>query len=393
MSINNSMGKKNILFVEVNIDGTIGGSYTCLYNLVNCLDNTKFKTWVGFYRDNVFIQKFNSINITTNIFNRNPFLGGNLIYRKIVNWYRLDFTGFREIKNFINKNGIDLVVLNNSIATGYIFVRVCKKLGIPIIAYERGFGIYDRTYIKETKYLDASLPVSNAILDNLKQQNFSSKRFEVIYDGINISDNISNIAKSKENVKNMLGLPSNSYVIGSVGNIREWKGQEFFVKAFLELAKKHQNLYGLVIGSYGEEDKKYFNYIKNLSESENVGNRILFLGYRSDVADLLSIMNVFIHTSVKPEPFGMVLLEAMIHKVPVIATNFGGPVEILDNGNCGILVPPSDETAIIEGVDTLLNNPLTTNDLIAKAYDRVVNKFNQVNTVRSIEKLFLDILK
>jgi len=389
--VNISMGKKNILFMEVNIDGTIGGSYTCLYNLVENLDKSKFKIWIGFYRENIFVEKFHNIKIGTQIFSRNPVVEGNSLYRKIANWYRLNLKGAMEIKRFIKEKKIDLVVLNNSIATGYIFVCVCKKTKVPIISYERGFGIYDRKYIKATKRLKVSLPVSYAILNNLKQQNFSSKHFEVIYDGIKFQNDADIKPKSKEIIKKKLGIPGNSQIIGSVGNIREWKGQEYFVKAFLELAEKYKNLYGILIGSYGEEDKKYYEYIKNLSESSEVGSRLLFLGYRDDVPNLFSIMNVFIHTSIKPEPFGMVLLEAMVHKVPVIATKFGGPVEILDNGKCGILVPPSDESAIIEGVDMLLNNPLITKNMVEKAYERVADKFNQEKTIKNVEKLFLDI--
>ncbi|NIQ14005.1 MAG: glycosyltransferase, partial [Candidatus Dadabacteria bacterium] len=92
-------------------------------------------------------------------------------------------------------------------------------------------------------------------------------------------------------------------------------------------------------------------------KKESLENRIQFLGYRTDVPDLLSILNVFVHASIKPEPFGMVILEAMAAKRPVIATALGGPLEILENEKCGLLVPPKDTRALIEGCQRYLDDP------------------------------------
>ena len=100
------------------------------------------------------------------------------------------------------------------------------------------------------------------------------------------------------------------------------------------------------------------------------------------------MMNVFIHASIEPEPFGMVSLEAMLYKVPVIATNLGGPIEILEKGCYGILVPPRDVDAIVAGVEKYLGNSTFREDVVKKAQKRVIEAFDQRKTVEMVEELF-----
>jgi glycosyltransferase involved in cell wall biosynthesis len=156
----------------------------------------------------------------------------------------------------------------------------------------------------------------------------------------------------------------------------------------MSLGERFSNMYGLVIGGSGVEDTEYVDLVKSLAENSEVGKRLLFLGFRNDAPDLLGIMDVFIHASIKPEPFGMVILEAMYHKVPVIATNFGGPVESLENGRCGIMVPPRDVNAIIDGVVKYLEDPTFRYQIVERAYERVINTFDLRKTVGEAEDLF-----
>ena len=129
----------------------------------------------------------------------------------------------------------------------------------------------------------------------------------------------------RDGIKRELNIPADSNVIGIVGNVRSWKGQKYFIEAFILLSQKYQNLYGLIIGGWSDLDLDYLGALQKTIRESRLEKRILFLGYRNDTPALLSVLDVFIHASIQPEPFGMVLLEAMASKVPVIATKFGGP--------------------------------------------------------------------
>lgn len=382
----------NILFIERACDGTIGGSHTCLYNLVNNLDRSKYNIWVVFYQNNAYVNKLRNIGVNVILLSRNALVYGNILIRKMRNWYRLVYKLRKELKYLLNENRIDLVVINNTIYDSKDILDVCNKLQIPVIVYERGYTNYHPSDIQLSKRIYASIAVSYAIKSNMEKQKYYAD-IRVIYDGISVNGHNNNFeTKSCADIKVSIGIPIDSIIIGIIGNIREWKGQEYFVKAFLSLGEKFCNMYGLVIGGYGPEDVEYVDYVKNIAKESEVGRRLIFLGFRDDVPDLLKIMDVFVHTSIMPEPFGMVLLEAMSHRVPVIATNFGGPIETLENGNCGILVPPRNAKAIMDGVEKYLNDPLFRKEIVNRAYKRVENEFDLLRTVKSVDDLFQEII-
>lgn len=382
----------NVLFIETACDGTIGGSHTCLFNLLNNLDRNTYRMCVGVYQNNAFVDKLREIGVNVFLLPRNPVLSGNVFIRKIRNWYRLIYRHRIELSRVISSQKIDVLVLNNSIAGGKDYVHVCSKFGIPVLAYERGYIQYTAADILLSNRIDASIAVSNAVRENMMQQAYSAKA-RVIYDGLPIWDaRPANTDIGKSEIKKGIGLPDDSVVIGIVGNIREWKGQEYFVKAFISLGEKYNKIYALVVGGHGIEDREYTNHLEKLAMGTRIRDRLLYLGFREDVPDLLGILDVFVHASIKPEPFGMVLLEAMLHRVPVIATGIGGPVEILANGGCGILVPPRDEHAVAGGVEKYLNDRLFREEMVRRAHRRVKTEFIMNNTVSQVDNLFREVV-
>lgn len=379
--------KINILFIEMTFDGTVGGSHTCLYNLVSNLDREKYKGLVLFFQENSYVEKFRNIGVGVHLINRNPVTGGNIVIRKILNWYRLVYKQRKEFLKIITRHRINLIVVNNSIINSNDIVSVSNNLKVPVIVYERGYDHYHGPDIRLSGRIYSSVAVSHAIKKNMESQNYKANT-RVIYDGLPFKQMNCPVKTNCGDVKRGIGIPDDSIVIGIVGNLREWKGQEYFVRAFMSLGRKFQNMYGLVIGGFGAESAEYVNFIKGIAEGSDVGKRLRFLGFRDDVQNLLGIMDVFVHASIKPEPFGMVILEAMYHNVPIIATNFGGPVEILENGRCGILVPPRNVDAIIEGVEKYLNDSAFRDKIVERAYSRVTETFDLRRTVGLVEELF-----
>ena len=124
-----------------------------------------------------------------------------------------------------------------------------------------------------------------------------------------------------------------------------------------------------------------------------LSDRIRFLGYRTDVPDLFSVLDVFVHASTKPEPFGMVILEAMAARRPVVATNIGGPPEILDGGRCGILVPPGDAGAIADACGKYLDDESFRRETVERACERLKAEFNISSSVASTVALFRDVCR
>jgi glycosyltransferase involved in cell wall biosynthesis len=281
--------------------------------------------------------------------------------------------------------------MNNSIFESKIFINAANRSGVPIVIWERGISNYSRENIKSSERVDASVAMSDAILENIHKHKFKSRIIERIYDGIHPASFEGPFDKVA--IKIELKLPMDSKVIGIVGNVRVWKGQKYFIEAFKFLAPKYPDLYGLIIGGWSKMDHEYLRILRQAVEEAGLTDRIRFLGYRNDTPALLSILNIFIHASIQPEPFGMVLPEAMAAKVPVIATRFGGPLEIFDAGGCGALVPPEDGRAIAEECIKYFSDEVYRRNIVDKAYKRLCEKFHIDTTVHQVGQLLEMVLR
>ena len=384
--------KFKIFYCETSNDGTVGGSHSCMYNLIRYSDRSQFEFTVGVFSENQYIQKYHDLKIKVVIMPIVPSRkDGWFITRKFVNWYYREYELEKFLLSYINKNKFDILMMNNTIYESKNFLRVGRRLGLPVVAYERGIMEYRPEHIVASEHVDASVAVSRAIMNNMSEYKFRSKKIELIYDGIDPELFKGPFEHSK--IKEELKIPADSKVIGIVGNVRRWKGQKYFVEAITILAEKHPDLYGLIIGGWSEADLDYMKSLKKSVDDAGLTNRILFLGYRKDTPALLSILDVFVHASIQPEPFGMVLLEAMAAKVPVVATRYGGPIEIFDGGNCGALVPPEDGNAIAERCIKYLSDNDYRRDIVEKAYKRLCDNFHINTTVTKVSNLLENLIK
>lgn len=320
-----------------------------------------------------------------------PRKNGLVLTRKAINWYNREYKFEKYLLSYIRKSQFDFIFMNNSIFESKYFINAANRSGVPIVIWERGISKYSRENIKWSERVDASVAMSDAILENIHKHKFKSRKIERIYDGIDpafFEGPFDPVA-----IKGELKIPIDSKVIGILGNVRVWKGQKYFIEAFKFLAPKYPDLYGLIIGGWSDYDHEYLGTLRQAVEEAGLTDRIRFLGYRKDTPALLSILNVFVHASIEPEPFGMVLPEAMAAKVPVIATNFGGPLEIFDGGKCGALVPPENGRAIADECIKYFSDETYRRDIVDKAYKRLFEKFHINTTVNEVGKLLEIVLR
>jgi glycosyltransferase involved in cell wall biosynthesis len=145
-------------------------------------------------------------------------------------------------------------------------------------------------------------------------------------------------------------------VVGIIGRLAPWKGQDIFLEAVARLCVKQPALHARVIGSalFGEE--AYEHGLKAKVDELGLTSFVEFTGFRDEVAEELAGLTVAVHASTVPEPFGQVVVEAMACGTPIVATAGGGPAEVITNGIDGLLVPPGDASALAEAVGRLLDD-------------------------------------
>jgi len=146
-------------------------------------------------------------------------------------------------------------------------------------------------------------------------------------------------------------------VVGMVGRLASWKGQDIFLRAFARAFPDGPET-ALVVGGalFGEDD--YAASLPALASSLGLDGRVRFTGHVTDVGSYYGEMDVLVHASTVAEPFGQVVVEGMAEGIPVVAAAAGGPTEIITHDVDGILYPPSDVEALAAALRQLADDPL-----------------------------------
>ncbi|MBM7330131.1 glycosyltransferase family 4 protein, partial [Agrobacterium sp. S2] len=176
-------------------------------------------------------------------------------------------------------------------------------------------------------------------------------------------------------------------LIGLFGRLSEWKGQHVFLEAIAAM----EGVQAVIVGSalFGQE--AYEARIRTLASSLGLDSRVRFLGFRPDVTELMAAMDAVAHTSVVAEPFGRVVVEAMMCGRPVVATRGGGVTEIIRDGETGLLVPPADAPALAAALGRILTDPTLAEKLAKKGREDVMRRFSLEETCRTISALLSEV--
>ena len=135
--------------------------------------------------------------------------------------------------------------------------------------------------------------------------------------------------------------------VGVLGRLAEWKGQHVFLEAFAK-AFPDSDEQAWLIGSAMFGEAEYETRLRDLARSLGIADRVVWRGFRDDVAAELEQLDVLVHCSITPEPFGQVVVEGMAAGLPVVAARAGGPLEIITHEYDGLLVEPGDAGALAD---------------------------------------------
>jgi glycosyltransferase involved in cell wall biosynthesis len=181
-------------------------------------------------------------------------------------------------------------------------------------------------------------------------------------------------------------------LIGLVGRISRWKGQHIFITAAATVRETHPNARFQIIGAPMFGEQEYEAEIRALVKSLGLEDVVEFLGFRTDVPQLMEQLDLLVHASITGEPFGQVITEAMVVGKPVVATRGGGVPEIVQDGVTGLLVPMGDAPAMAAAICELLADPDRARRMGLEGRARVLRHFTVRGTARRLESVFLKIL-
>jgi glycosyltransferase involved in cell wall biosynthesis len=231
--------------------------------------------------------------------------------------------------------------------------------GAPkVITSRRALGTHQerRRYWKffdlATNYFSDHVTVNSRAVweDTVKRDAIDPVKLVHISNGLDAS-RYDMAAQSRESMRRALGLLDGQLGIVAVGNLLSYKGHHDLINALPTILNHKTNVLLFIVG----EDRGIGSSLQNLTEELGISAHIQFLGHRSDVAQILAAMDIFVLPS-HEEGFSNALLEAMASSLAIVATDVGGNREALDDGRLGVLVPSHDSDALAVAISNLLSD-------------------------------------
>lgn len=254
----------------------------------------------------------------------------------ILNRIRVMAAAAGPLRRLVKEHQISIVYTNTtSVLIGAVMARI---LGIRHIWHVHEIITSPKPFLRFTGFMvnrfsSKVIVVSDAVKQHW-QKFIAPSKLVRIHNGIDVKR-----FESSESLREELHLPENSVVLGSIGRIHPWKGQDYFLQIAGTLNRRYDNLYFLLAGDVYPGNEYLYEKLNKIIGQEGLEGRVFNLGYREDITPILNALDIFVLPSILPDPLPTVVLEAMAAGKPVIATDLGGAREMVDNRNTGVLVP------------------------------------------------------
>lgn len=368
----------NVLFVHSSSE--LYGSDRSLLNIVRYIDKTKYHPHVMLPCEGPLAVEMNKIpGIEVHIYSVAVLRRKNMSFNGMTQYYRDYKRSVNYIKKYIQDNNITIVDTNTAVVIpGAV---AAKRSNVKSVWHIREI-IKNRAENKVISYVMNKY--SDLIVANSKSTGQAlgvpQKKIRVVYNAVEYPEII--------NKKEHQGIN-----IGMAGRINRWKGQRLFVDAATIVCKRHPDAFFFIAGDVyqGEDEikKDLITYIDN----HKMQKHVKLVGLISDMNEFYDSLDIFVLPSIQPEPFGLVVIEAMGHELPVIATNHGGPTEIIKDKKEGFLVEYKDAREMASRINQLIEEPRLREQMAKNALASRKNNFSVKKMVENIENVFEEVLE
>jgi glycosyltransferase involved in cell wall biosynthesis len=365
-----SNSRIRIAFVVWTLEG-MGGSERVVYDLARKIDRKGFELMVIGFSDGPVRKRYEDLGVQVLVVRKKKHFDPTLIVklRKVFREERIDILNPHHYGPF----------LYSSIAKMGLDVKMVYTEHSRWQLEELSFGenLINRVMIARA---DAVLAISRQIEDYyLRKLRLKREKVRHIGNGIDLAHFK---RKDGQSLRQSLGIGANERVIGIVANLRPEKNHKLLISAFSRVAEVLKDVKLVLVGTdcMNGEIQKYAIMAK-------VSDRVLFLGQRDDIPELLSVFDVFCLPSIH-EGLPLTVLEAMAVGVPIVGSDVMGINEIIKDGSTGLLFPAGDDEKLAERIIGALTDKGLSHGLSCAARELVVRRFSLDNKVQEYQELF-----
>jgi glycosyltransferase involved in cell wall biosynthesis len=271
------------------------------------------------------------------------------------------------------------VLHTNSIFSHLIGAAVARRAKVPcvwhlqdIVAVDSGLGLFRRALRAAARSTTFIVCISKAVARQLEDAGLE-KRIRVVYNGIDTGHFI-----PEGGTPHRSAWTGENYamVVGQVGRLTPWKGQEMLIALARSAQAEQLPIRFVIVGQDSFGLPGYRARLQKLVQTHGLGDRVLFVDWQSDMPGVYRSLDLLVHPTVEPEPFGLVLAEAMACGMPIVYFDHGGAGEVVGAPEAGIAVKPGDIPSLWQAVKWVYTNRDQAVGMGQRARARAVSRFD-----------------
>ena len=371
------MSRQRVLFVQ-NSGRIMGGGQVSLLALMQQLDRQSFTPLCVGPDEGSMTDAVRRCGIPVRVVAQPPLRPGGLAAVARAAW---------ALRGLVRDQQVDLIHANGSRCMFYAGVAG-RLTGVPVVWHVRvadADGSWDRVLAALAARI---IVISRAVEARFVPLRRAAQRLRVVHNGVDLHV----FAQADgAGLRRRLGY-GDQVLVGMVAQLIPWKRHPDFIRAMSTVAAAHPEARFLVVGADPEPGARYQLELQDLALQSGLGDRLVFTGFRDDVAEIMAMLDIVVLTS-ENEPFGRVLIEAMAASRPVVATRGGGVEEIVQHDRTGLLVPVGDTAALAAAVSSLLEQPAKRLALGRAGQERAQGRFGIAAHARAVERVYREILE
>ena len=409
-----------LLFVEPSYASSYGGSKRVLVNVLRHLDTSRWDVRALFYVPGPYLEDLSRLGIEASAppelgelaaahvraagstkaprFGVREGSGGSRQRHPIRQWMR-NLRAQRRFRQRDRKtaevllphvpDGTALIQINNPLLDDQSWYHVARKRDLPYLTWEHGIwreptGPY-RSVVRRAAAVICLTPER---ADLLRHHCGEQVTAEVVPNGMDL-DNF-RVARDAEEIRDQLGLSPDTLMLATAGHYKRWKGQHLALEAASLLHREGVDFHWFFFGQAVE--RSYYDELQEQVRALGLEQNVSLLDQRSDVPDLFAASDLAVHTSVQPEPFGMVVVEAMSVGTPVIGPREGAIPTIVRDGVDGLLYEPRSASSLAGAIGRAAADAAVRTEMGLRARHRVREEFDVQRQVARLSTIYARVL-
>lgn len=315
----------------------------------------------------------------------------NILYASIRNSFGI-FSA-KKIANFANRNEIEIIHahVGRDYIPASISCRISKETKFVLTRHVLfPMKPFHRFALSNAQ---KAIAVSAAVGSNLENI-FPRKKISVIPNGISIPQEVNqqNLSKLREAFRFLHNIPFDAQIVGTMGELKELKGQRDFVLAAHEIVRKFPATHFVIVGKDNSVNHLFRRELKRLVKVFGLEERFLFLDWVEETASFFAALDIYVSPS-HSESFGLAILEAMTVGKAIVATMTEGAKELLQDNFSGRLVKIKEPFHLSETIGELLNDEGLCESLGKNAQRTAIEKFSLEKMIEQTEKVYREVLQ